>query len=143
VSPSGLKRLKSVLVAVAALALLAGPVANAKTTILEHNVEHFAFPFGTDRNKPSGYPCMVKVQHGNAYGAAYAKIKADDRSCTFFRVNVTALQNGKLVRATTFIKGPVPGRWYQATVPYANIVGSKFYAGDDQRGGTHWSYSAL
>lgn len=138
--------MKAASVAVVALALLAGPLAYAThmSGYLQHNTAHTVYPYGTANDPDSGFPCYVTVQHGNVYGAAYAKIKANNINCSQLRVTVTALQNGKLVNASTgIINYPVMGRWYQATVNYANIVGSGFYTVDNYGRPVSWSYNGI
>lgn len=118
-----LKHVKAVGAVGAALALFAGPLAYAaQDPFLEHNTQRSFRPYA-----PFSLACSVTVQHGNFFAAAYSKIKSNSSSCRHIRVIVTALKDGELVSDDTrFINRPVVGRWYQATVPFSNIVGSTF-----------------
>jgi hypothetical protein len=139
VSLPGLKQVKAVSAAVAALALLAGPLAyaNHREGFLAHNVEHEVQPWAHSS-------CFVVVQHGNVFGTAYAKIKTTSPSCKGLVVKVTALKDGKWVSTPPIsIPNPRVGRWYQANVYYANIISSSFEAHPIGFPVRSWSYSGI
>ncbi|HLK99430.1 MAG TPA: hypothetical protein VK539_02555 [Myxococcaceae bacterium] len=130
-SPLFLKHVKAVGAVGAALALFAGPLAYAaQDPFLEHNTQRSFRPYA-----PFSPACSVTVQHGNIFAAAYSKIKSNSSSCRQIRVTVTALKDGQLVSSDTgVINNPVTGRWYQATVNFSNIVGSRFQVADPNLG---------
>ncbi len=145
-SPPFLKRVKTVLAVVPAIALLASPLAYASPMggFLPHNIARTVYPYGTAVDVDSGFPCHVTVQHGNVYGAAYAKIKSNNINCYKIRISVTALKNGRLVSSSTgTITNPKRGRWYQATVNLSNIVGSGLYTQDEYGRTKNWSYAGI
>ena len=129
-----------------ALALLASPLAYAAHMggFLPHNTAHTVYPYGKAVDPDSGFPCHVTVQHGNYYGAAYAKIKSNSVNCYKIRISVTALQDGDLkTRFTRTIINPTPGRWYQAHLKFSNIVGSGLYTQDEYGRTKSWSYAGI
>ena len=148
-SPSGLSRVKSVSAVLAALALLAGPLAEARHRDgrLKQNAPHFVIPAVPEEFPADTLPgsCKVWVQHGNIFGAAYAKIRTfTPETCLELTATVTAVHaDGQFEQRSTGFRVPKKGVWYQATVNFANIIGSEFEVKDFLHRENTWTYSGF
>jgi hypothetical protein len=67
--------------------------------------------------------CAFQVQHGNYIITSYSKVRTTDDHCLSIRVTNVALKDGQLVSASRNVS--LYGQWTQASVDWANIVGTQ------------------
>jgi hypothetical protein len=74
-------------------------------------------------NNDSYGNCAFQVQHGNYIVTSYSKVRSTDDHCRSIKVTNVALKDGQLVSRSGF--AAPNGQWWQASVDWANIVGTQ------------------